>query len=383
MASSTILFTDIVGFSREAMPRQVELASELQTVTRQVVSKWLLPSVGSPDLVALPTGDGVALIFLDRERKSWQFEDVVRTAALLTRWAGRKGIQLCVGVHNGPVESLLDVNGRPNVCGDAINVAQRVLSAADAGQVLFSSDVVHQEIGGTRRLELEVEGEHLVLETGSEVTVYAKHDRVLQVVPASLRAELSGRAEPGWSPAEPTSASVLPVSLTDLPKSIDSFAPDLGAAHSVALVQLTGENLLVALERGGFSFSDSLRRLWVFLPDPVAMTGAEVEPPLRQLSQLVDCLERWTKRLKEEKRDRPNADVSLRVFREPPFLGGSYLNWDEPGGRVHVSPYVWGLAAKDCPGFDLVWRGGSRHPVYDRYVRGLDALRRLATEVEL
>ncbi len=382
MPGSTILFTDIVGFSRVSSERQVQLASELQATAREMVAAWLTPPTGSPELVALPTGDGVALIFLSGERPSWTFADVLRATTRLTRWASQRDVELCVGLHAGNVEIITDVNTKPNICGDAINMAQRVLSAADDGQVLFSETIIRERLGDGRRLEFDLDGEKMVLEAGEEVTVYAKHDRPHQVVPVALRKE-GGDEEPGWSSREPRSASVLPVSLTELPKDVEGFGVTLGEAHSVALVQLTGENLLAALESGQAAFSDELRKLWVLMPDPDAPGDSTDGPPLAQLRTLRDCVERWKARLAKEKAQRPAADVRLFLFQEPPFLGGSFLNWEEPGGRVHVSPYVWGLAARECPGFDLTWRSRKRHPVYERYVRGLETLTKLGREVDL
>jgi len=38
----------------------------------------------------------------------------------------------------GPVRLVKDINGQPNIIGDGINVAQRVMSFAEPGQILVS-----------------------------------------------------------------------------------------------------------------------------------------------------------------------------------------------------------------------------------------------------
>jgi class 3 adenylate cyclase len=43
-----------------------------------------------------------------------------------------------LGVNLGPVRLVKDLNGQMNIIGDGINVAQRVMSFADPGQLLVS-----------------------------------------------------------------------------------------------------------------------------------------------------------------------------------------------------------------------------------------------------
>jgi hypothetical protein len=43
-----------------------------------------------------------------------------------------------IGVNLGPVRLVKDINGQPNIVGDGINVAQRVMGFADPGQILVS-----------------------------------------------------------------------------------------------------------------------------------------------------------------------------------------------------------------------------------------------------
>ena len=47
-------------------------------------------------------------------------------------------IQMRMGVHSGPVNSVRDVNDKTNFAGSGINVAQRVLDCGDAGHILLS-----------------------------------------------------------------------------------------------------------------------------------------------------------------------------------------------------------------------------------------------------
>ena len=46
-----------------------------------------------------------------------------------------------MGIHSGPVNEVQDVNGRRNVAGAGINLAQRVMDCGDAGHILLSKRV--------------------------------------------------------------------------------------------------------------------------------------------------------------------------------------------------------------------------------------------------
>src|SRR4029077_17719802 len=50
-------------------------------------------------------------------------------------------LRLRMGVHSGPVSGVVDVNGRANVAGVGINMAQRLMDCGDAGHILLSKRV--------------------------------------------------------------------------------------------------------------------------------------------------------------------------------------------------------------------------------------------------
>ena len=50
-------------------------------------------------------------------------------------------LKLRMGIHSGPVNEVRDVNGRANVAGAGINIAQRVMDCGDAGHILLSKRV--------------------------------------------------------------------------------------------------------------------------------------------------------------------------------------------------------------------------------------------------
>ena len=50
-------------------------------------------------------------------------------------------IAVRMGVHSGPVSEVTDLNGRTNIAGAGINMAQRVMDCGDAGHILLSKRV--------------------------------------------------------------------------------------------------------------------------------------------------------------------------------------------------------------------------------------------------
>src|SRR6476620_4053662 len=129
-----VLFTDIVGYSKLLGNQQRELFQRLNGIvcgTRQFQS-----ADAAGKLVRLPTGDGMALAFLTTP------DAPVRCACEISRkLQEHPEIRLRMGINSGPVEEVTDVNGRRNVTGAGINLAQRVMDCADAGHILLAKRV--------------------------------------------------------------------------------------------------------------------------------------------------------------------------------------------------------------------------------------------------
>ncbi len=128
-----VLFIDLVGYSKLLIDEQKERLRGLTDIvlaTRQVHE--------SPDeqIVRLPTGDGMALVFRSSPEEPAQCA-VEIAQALKTR----PEIAVRMGINSGPVSEVTDVNGRTNIAGAGINMAQRVMDCGDAGHILLSQRV--------------------------------------------------------------------------------------------------------------------------------------------------------------------------------------------------------------------------------------------------
>src|SRR5213596_644881 len=129
-----VLFIDVVGYSKLSVDDQREITAELTTLVRGTAAFRTAEQLGK--LVRLPTGDGMALAFFTTP------DAPVRCACEISRkLQEHPEIRLRMGINSGPVEEVTDVNGRRNVTGAGINLAQRVMDCADAGHILLAKRV--------------------------------------------------------------------------------------------------------------------------------------------------------------------------------------------------------------------------------------------------
>jgi serine/threonine-protein kinase len=129
-----VLFVDLVGYSKLFLDEQRE---QLQRLSEIVLNTDQVRAAEATDkLIRLPTGDGMALVFFNSP------EAPVRCAIEISKQLKQHPrMKLRMGIHSGPVNQVRDVNGRANVAGAGINIAQRVMDCGDAGHILVSKRV--------------------------------------------------------------------------------------------------------------------------------------------------------------------------------------------------------------------------------------------------
>jgi serine/threonine protein kinase len=129
-----VLFMDIVGYSTLPMDHQRDALGQLQTIVQ--ATEDFRRAQAARELVSLPTGDGMALVFFRDPTAPLRCSvDVARALK------GHPQIRLRMGLHGGPVYRVADINANLNVAGGGINVAQRVMDCGDAGHILLSRAV--------------------------------------------------------------------------------------------------------------------------------------------------------------------------------------------------------------------------------------------------
>jgi TolB-like protein len=129
-----VLFIDIVGYSKLSINEQRAAVEELNEVVR--TSKQFQKAEAAGRLIKIATGDGMALVFYTSPEAPAQC--AVEISGALNAHAK---LQLRMGVHSGPVSGVIDVNGRANLAGAGLNLAQRVMDCGDAGHILLSKHV--------------------------------------------------------------------------------------------------------------------------------------------------------------------------------------------------------------------------------------------------
>jgi class 3 adenylate cyclase len=129
-----VLFMDIVAYSRLLTDEQSEALQELNHIVRSTETARQAEAAG--ELTILPTGDGMALVF------TGSVEEPVECALEISQALRAKpSLPVRMGIHSGPVHQVKDANGRENIAGVGINIAQRVMDCGDAGHILVSKRV--------------------------------------------------------------------------------------------------------------------------------------------------------------------------------------------------------------------------------------------------
>ncbi len=273
----------------------------------------------------------------------------------------------------GQVEIINDIADKTNICGHTINQTQRVMAAANPRQTLFS-EVAFRHYVGVENPEYSgppFTGETKAIFVGP-FDVLTKHEERFIVRSVILEPE-----QPGWNNAPPATKDIMLVSLTKLPKEIvGSFSERILSAHDCAFIQLTGERFLDSYDAGDIRFGPDFKSLSVYMPDPEVYGAMKLDDGRDAADLVKDCIERWKVLFGVLSKEYVQASLKLGMFEQIPYLGASFLDWKEPKGKIHVSAYIWGTEAKDCPGYDIKWIGQSQPSIYEAYVRGLDYLDR-------
>lgn len=135
----SVVFVDLVGYSKKSVAEQITLKERFQTLLAESIK-----DIAVNERIILDTGDGAAMSFLgdpeDALFVAMNLRDAMKVPSSGDGALGRdeeEGV-ICIGINLGPVKLVRDINGHPNIIGDGINVAQRIMSFAKPGQVVVS-----------------------------------------------------------------------------------------------------------------------------------------------------------------------------------------------------------------------------------------------------
>jgi hypothetical protein len=126
-----VLFMDVVEYTKLKMRDQFGVSQQLTDIVRNTAEYRL--KEGSDSVICRPVGDGMAVVFFADPSAP------IRCAIEITSNVRRQPfIRLRMGIHSGPVFRHKDINQQPDVTGEGINIAQRVMDGGDANHILLS-----------------------------------------------------------------------------------------------------------------------------------------------------------------------------------------------------------------------------------------------------
>lgn len=143
--SAKYIYLDVVSFTQG---RSVEAQSEIVSVLNDLVSASLKDESVAPEkLILLPTGDGLCICFVEVEipydihirvaRKIIERLDAYNTNCQ----DEMRKFDLRIGINANVDNLVTDINGKQNIAGAGINIAARVMAAADKNQILVGQVV--------------------------------------------------------------------------------------------------------------------------------------------------------------------------------------------------------------------------------------------------
>ncbi len=142
----SVLFLDIIDYSKKSDSDQIEVKIQFNDLISHS-----LKGVAQNDRIILDTGDGVAIALTGSPEDAMFVALTIRDGILKSNITQPVPLYVRFGINLGPVRIVSDINGQPNIIGDGINVAQRIMSFSEPNQILVSRS--YYEV--TSRLTLE------------------------------------------------------------------------------------------------------------------------------------------------------------------------------------------------------------------------------------
>lgn len=156
----SIIFLDIIDYSKKSVSEQIEIKNQFNRLIN-----YSIKEVELEERIILDTGDGAAIAHMGSPEDALFISLSIRDEILKSNILSSMPLYVRFGINLGPVRVVRDINGQPNIIGDGINVAQRIMSFAKPNQILVSRS--YYDV--TSRLTQEI----------SQMTDYSgiKHDK--------------------------------------------------------------------------------------------------------------------------------------------------------------------------------------------------------------
>lgn len=145
----SVVFLDIIDYSKMSVSDQSDIKEHFNTLITEAIK-----DVAQNDRIIIDTGDGAAISLLGAPEEALFVSMTIRDDILKHNKRSDQQLFVRMGINLGPVRVVSDINSQPNIIGDGINVAQRVMSFAEPNQILVSRS--YYEV--TSRLTNEITG---------------------------------------------------------------------------------------------------------------------------------------------------------------------------------------------------------------------------------
>ena len=181
----SVVCIDLVGYSKRSVAQQRSIKVEFNRILTRT-----LRAVPEEDRIILDTGDGASITFLSDPEECFATALRIRDAMNASSAAlGGDAGPIRIGINFGSIKFTRDLNGRPNVVGDSVSGAARIVSHARPGQIVISQSF-HEMVS---RLS---EGNAALFRPGGAVTGTSGHSDVIFSVADDVTSN-ARRAHPG------------------------------------------------------------------------------------------------------------------------------------------------------------------------------------------
>jgi len=173
---------DIVEYSIRPADIQKQLIQKLTYYIKKAISETHKGGK-DPNIIFIPTGDGMFLIF--ENRPETVIPIVLNVQNLIKAYNKNCSFQFHfefrTGLHSGPVFKFTDINDSPNFAGNGINIAQRVMSVGDKWHILASREGFESmgNINWEYRSHFSSLGEYPI-KHGPKIEIFNFYDSILQ-----------------------------------------------------------------------------------------------------------------------------------------------------------------------------------------------------------
>ncbi len=129
----SIIFLDIIDYSKKSVSKQIEIKNQFNRLINHSIK-----DVDTEERIILDTGDGAAIAHVGSPEDALFISLSIRDEILKSNILSSMPLYVRFGINLGPVRVVRDINGQPNIIGDGINVAQRIMSFAKPNQIVVS-----------------------------------------------------------------------------------------------------------------------------------------------------------------------------------------------------------------------------------------------------